>query len=290
MFNFHQPTVKDIPLLQRALNEAQPTSCEFSVGNILGWCSHYGAEIAEIDNCVVSRIKKKNLCGFPKGKNYEAAISTLESELPDHGFYGLTVSERDTLELLRPGKYTYTPTRASFDYVYRVDTLAQLPGKKYHAKRNHISYFEKTYNWKYEEINRDNISDCMKMSEKWYEINTDKNPDEIKAESEVLDLAFDCYNSGLIDYVGGLIRIDGDVVAFTFGEKLNDNMFDTHFEKAFADIRGAYPIINREFARNTINGFEFVNREDDMDSEGLRKAKLSYHPEFLVEKFTAVIK
>lgn len=286
MFNFHQPSVNDIPLLQVALKEAQPVSCEFSIGNILCWCSHYGADIAENNGCVVSRIQEKNLFGFPKGSRYEAVLTALEEDYPNHGFYGLTVQEKDKLEQLFPNKYAFTETRSSFDYVYRVDDLARLPGKKYHAKRNHISYFEKNFDWQYEEITKENLSECIEMSRKWYAMNADK--EDIQAEAEVLNMAFDNYE--VFNYVGGLIRVDGNVVAFTMGEKLNDSMFDTHFEKAFADIRGAYPMINREFARKTINAFEFVNREDDVGSEGLRKAKLSYHPAFLVEKFTAVVK
>jgi hypothetical protein len=117
-------------------------------------------------------------------------------------------------------------------------------------------------------------------------MNLEKDQDGIEVEGEVLKFCFDNYSK--LDFIGGLIRIDGEVVAFTFGEKLNENTFDTHFEKAYSTVRGAYPMINREFAKNTINCFEYVNREDDVGSEGLRKAKLSYHPEILLEKFTAV--
>ena len=91
-----------------------------------------------------------------------------------------------------------------------------------------------------------------------------------------------------IGCVGGVLRVDGDVVAFTFGERLNDNTFDTHFEKAFSDIRGAYPMINMLFAKNMLTDYELVNREDDVGSEGLRSAKLSYHPEILIEKYAAI--
>ena len=90
--------------------------------------------------------------------------------------------------------------------------------------------------------------------------------------------------------IGGVLRIDGEVVAFTFGERLNDNTFDTHFEKAYSDIRGAYPMINQLVAKTLLSDYEFINREDDVGSEGLRSAKLSYHPEFLVKKYSAVAK
>ena len=124
------------------------------------------------------------------------------------------------------------------------------------------------------------------MNERWFLLNVDKNPDGIDAERNVLKLAFDNYDK--FDYSGALLRVNGKVVAFTFGEELNSNTFVTHFEKAYSDIRGAYPMINMLFAQNSINKYEFVNREDDVGSEGLRKAKLSYYPEILLEKFTAV--
>ena len=126
------------------------------------------------------------------------------------------------------------------------------------------------------------------MNEKWYTLNVEKDREGIEDEREVLRLNFAHFEE--IGGVGGVLRIDGEVVAFTFGERLNDNTFDTHFEKAYSDIRGAYPMINQLFAKNLLSDYEFINREDDVGSEGLRSAKLSYHPEFLVEKYSAVAK
>ena len=176
--------------------------------------------------------------------------------------------------------------RNSFDYVYSREKLATLKGKKYHAKRNHISYFEKNNNWSFEPLTRENIADCVAMNEKWYELNVEKDRVGIEHEREVLRMNFDHFDE--IGCVGGVLRVDGEVVAFTFGERLNDNTFVTHFEKAFSDIRGAYPMINRLFAQEMLSDYEFVNREDDVGSEGLRSAKLSYHPDILLEKFVAV--
>ena len=210
----------------------------------------------------------------------------LKEEYDYPSFYGLTNEEKEKIEVTFPDEYVFYPSRNSFDYIYRVSDLAGLSGKKYHSKRNHISFFKKTYNWSYEEMNSENLHECMAMNEKWFSLNVDKDPDGIDAERAVLNLCFD--NFSKFAFVGGLLRVDGEVVAFTFGEKLNDNTFVTHFEKAFADIRGAYPMINNQFALNTLKEYEFVNREDDIGSEGLRKAKLSYYPEILLEKFTAV--
>lgn len=271
--------------LKSIIDVSQPESCEYSVGNLLGWCRHYGAEIAFIDDCLVSRISKNGLFGFPKGRDVSCAVMTIKRSFNEPKFYGLTEKEVQVLSSLCPDEYTFTPTRDYFDYVYRVEDLAALKGKRYHSKRNHISYFEKNFDWSYEEIDESNIEDCIAMHKKWFELNVEKNRESLEAESEVLDYCFNHYFE--LDFLGGLIRKDGEVVAFTYGEKLNDTTFDTHFEKAFSDIRGAYPMINREFAKNSLTGYEFVNREDDIGSEGLRKAKLSYHP-ILLQKFTAV--
>lgn len=286
MFNFHQPKMDDFDFIKATLDKSQPESCEYALSNLIGWSSYYGAEIAEIEGCLVAKIKNNDLFGFPKGDNWKKALLKLRSEYEFASFYGLTNTEKEKLEAIFPGEYNFYPSRNSFDYIYRVTDLAELSGKKYHPKRNHIAYFKKNYEWSYEEISADNLNECIEMNEKWYELNFDKDPDGIKAEREVLNIAFENFEK--FGFLGGLLRVNGEVVAFTFGEKLNDNTFVTHFEKAFSSIRGAYPMINSLFAINTISGFEFVNREDDLGSEGLRKAKLSYYPEILLEKFTAV--
>lgn len=286
MFDFHQPTMDDFDWLKNILSESQPMSCEYALSNLIGWSTHYGAQIANVEGCLVAKIQKNEVFGFPKGADWENALTALKEEYDYPSFYGLIPEEKEKLELTFPSEYVYYPSRNSFDYIYRVSDLANLSGKKYHSKRNHISYFKKTYNWSYEEMNSNNLDECIRMNEKWFELNVDKDPEGIDAEREVLNLCFKNFDK--FGFIGALLRVDGEVVAFTFGEKLNENTFVTHFEKAFADIRGAYPMINNQFALNTLSEFEFVNREDDIGSEGLRKAKLSYYPEILLEKFTAV--
>lgn len=286
MIEFHRPTIADIEWLKPILELNQPMSCEYALGNLVGWSSHYNAEIANVEGTLVAKIKGNNLFGFPKGENWKGALLYLKNNFDYLSFYGLIEQEKKLLDETFPDEFAFYPSRNSFDYIYKVSDLASLSGKKYHSKRNHISYFKKNYNWTYEEICKDNLPDCIEMNEKWYFINKDKDPDGIEAEREVLKLAFDNYEK--FNFKGGILRVDGKVVAFTFGEELNKSAFVTHFEKAFSDIRGAYPMINMLFALNTISDYEYVNREDDIGSEGLRKAKLSYYPEILLEKFTAV--
>lgn len=286
--SFHKPGFEDIARLKEKLTESEPQCCDFSVGNILGWSKFYGAEIAYVEDCFVMRIGKDGSFDFPKGKNCEAALRAVVEEFDFPAFSYLERSEAQTLERLFPGKYDFTEQRDAFDYVYLQEDLATLKGKKYHAKRNHISYFEKNFNWSFEPLCKKNIDDCIAMNEKWYEQNVEKDRTGIENEREVLRLNFAHFEE--IGGVGGVLRIDGEVVAFTFGERLNSNTFVTHFEKAYSDIRGAYPMINKLFAQRLLTEYKYINREDDVGSEGLRSAKLSYHPSFLVEKFTAVKK
>ena len=273
---------------ERKLKESQPKCCDFSSGNLIGWSRFFNGRVGEIDDCLVVRIKDEASFCFPKGKNYEQALKTIVSEYGYPDFYTLEKHETEIIEKLLPGKYSFKAVRNSFDYVYSREKLATLGGKKYHGKRNHIAYFERTVNWSFEELSRSNIDDCIAMNEKWYTLNVEKDREGIEDEREVLRLNFAHFEE--IGGIGGVLRIDGEVVAFTFGERLNDNTFDTHFEKAYSDIRGAYPMINQLFAKTLLSDYEFINREDDVGSEGLRSAKLSYHPEFLVKKYSAVAK
>ena len=284
--SFHKPAFDDIKWMKEKLKESQPKCCDFSSGNLIGWSRFFNGRVGEIDDCLVVRVKDEASFCFPKGKNYEQALKTIVSEYGYPDFYTLEKHETEIIEKLFPGKYSFKAVRNSFDYVYSREKLATLKGKKYHAKRNHISYFEKNNNWSFEPLSRKNIADCVAMNEKWYELNVEKDRVGIEHEREVLRMNFEHFEE--IGCVGGVLRVDGDVVAFTFGERLNDNTFDTHFEKAFSDIRGAYPMINMLFAKNMLTDYELVNREDDVGSEGLRSAKLSYHPEILMEKYAAI--
>lgn len=200
--------------------------------------------------------------------------------------HGVTKANQAALEEIMPGAFTYQPYRDGFDYIYNTQDLIALSGRKYHGKRNHIASFQKTYHWHYEPITTANIEDCMRMNAEWERENLSRNPEGISEELAAVDRAFDHYFE--LGFTGGLIRVDGRVVAYTLGEQLTENTFCTHIEKAFADVRGAYPIINREFASHALSGYAFVNREEDMGEEGLRKAKLSYYPAILLEKQEAV--
>ncbi|MFY9198059.1 MAG: phosphatidylglycerol lysyltransferase domain-containing protein [Acutalibacteraceae bacterium] len=292
MREFREPVICDKPKIKEILSKTRQTTCEFCFGNIFMWAPVYGAEISMCEHFFVCRsTDEKPSYSVPKGDgDFTKCIGALHEEALSQGnnleLYAITEQEKEELEILMPGKFSFIESRHNFDYVYSVEELATLSGKKFHSKRNHISYFEKNNNWSYEEINSNNMQECIEMNRKWEAQNIEKNPEGIGREEIAITRAFEHFEE--LELKGGAIRVDGEIIAYTMGERLNDNTFCTHIEKALSDVRGAYQIINREFARNTISEYEFVNREEDLGIEGLRKAKLSYNPVMLVKKYRAV--
>ena len=180
-------------------------------------------------------------------------------------------------------EFTFTENRDLFEYIYSSEKLATLSGKKYHSKRNHISSFMKKYNWSYHTLTSEDLDEVLEMIELWYEQNVEKSDRFMKMEQEGVKRIFE--NFALIDIKGGFLRVDGKVVAVTFGSEVNQNVFDVSFEKALSGYDGAYTMINNRFVLSELSSYTYVNREDDMGLEGLRKAKLSYKPEILLKKY-----
>ncbi len=184
------------------------------------------------------------------------------------------------------GKFDYIEERDYFDYIYLGEDLRTLKGRKYQKKRNHINSFLKEYEnrYEYKRLGKENFKECLDLLESWSE---NKEEDEsIISEKIAIEKVFKNYEK--LDIKVGGIYIDNKLEAFTFGEYLNSNMAVIHIEKANSEIRGLYPMINKLFLEKEFPDVEFVNREEDLGIEGLRKAKLSYYPHKFVEKYTVL--
>ena len=203
---------------------------------------------------------------------------------------GVEKSFAQQLEKFPDAKFDIKPNRENFDYVYLAEDLINLAGRKYHSKKNHLNSFQKNYPMaNYLPITKDIIPKCREEFNDWYENKSPELPDdpflalERAAINEVLDNFCD------FNLKGGAIELDGRIIAFTFGEQLNTDTAVIHVEKADPDIRGAYPAINQGFVAHEWANMTYINREEDMGLEGLRKAKESYKPIKMIEKFNAVI-
>jgi hypothetical protein len=199
---------------------------------------------------------------------------------------GVTAEIRDKIESDCPGIYEFIPDRDNFDYMYLSEELAALQGKKFHAKRNHINNLLKAHTFEYRAYTDADYYECIALHRKWMEHKGD-NPED-NEELVVIERALK--NLEVLELMCGLLFIDGKLEAFSIGEIAGCDMAIIHLEKANPDIQGAYALINREFVRHEFMGVKYINREEDMGIEGLRRAKLSYNPVFLLEKFDCVRK
>jgi hypothetical protein len=251
--------------------------------------------VGEISDCLVTKCIQDDYvmycCPVGKGNLKDAFDFILDDADKDGRDFEIFGISPDTAEFISKNYGDILDVflvRDTFDYIYSSEDLINLSGKKYQPKRNHISYFMKNNNWSYERLTKENIPECLEMSKLWLEGCLEEYKEELEGELKIIKRVFDNYDR--IDYVGGLLRIDGRVVAYTMGEPASKDVFCVHIEKAFSYIRGAYPMINQQFVKNELSGYKYINREDDTGAENLRKAKLSYYPVILAEKYEAKLK
>jgi len=298
---FRKITLEDREPIQRIYMEYPSMSCTRSFANTYLWARYYKVTAAEAGGTYIFRSENEEEMGaktsfaMPAGSREsvrQAVASIMEycraHEVPLQ-IYSVTEQDFALLEELFPGTFSISYSENDADYVYESEKLITLAGKKYHGKRNYINRFHLEHpDWTYESITHDNVEDCFQMALKWRNENGCNDDPEKCAEMCV------ALNSlRLMDELslrGGLIRTEGKVVAFSIGEGLNEDTFDVHIEKAFADVPGAYPIINQQFVLHETEGFKYINREEDVGSEGLRIAKRSYHPVIMVNKGVVVLK
>ena len=227
-----------------------------------------------------------------------------ESLLGEDGklvFYGVLPSQLDFLERHFSGRFTAEQLRMGADYIYDAESLRTLRGKKYQAKRNFANGFRRLYNWKFEPITEENLAECRQMNDEWCRRNGCGENFWKASEFCAVRISLDNYRTLGLD--GGLLRVDGKVVAFTIGERASSDTLLVHIEKALTEYRGAYQAMSQEFLgymdktlrerENIPDGtpaFTLVNREDDSGDENLRKAKLEYHPIEIKEKYLVFLK
>lgn len=286
---FKKIALEDRDLVTKYLWEAQSKSCEETFANIYLWSRQYPVEFAVLDGMIVFKtIQEQPSFDFPKGcGDLKACMDKMLAYYEEKGwpFRMHLVTEEDfaKLEELYPGKFQIEYIRDSADYIYETEKLITLSGKKLHSKRNHINKFKELYpDWTYEKITQKNLDDAFQMALKWRHENACDEDEEKRQELCVTLNALRLLDE--LKLSGGLIRVEGRVVAIAIGEPVSNDTFVVHNEKAFADVPGAYTIINQQFAAHEAKDYLYTNREDDTGSEGLRKAKLSYKPAILYAK------
>ncbi len=283
--------------------------CETSFANLCMWGNQQYAIIYN-QLIIFSIYSGHYFYSYPIGNgDKKAAIDAIIKDGKERGIrYSIAWLYEEaitTLQQMYPDKFIIQSDLASSDYVYDINDLADLQGRKYHKKRTHVNKFNKSFpNYHIEPLTDKNISSIKPMLEKWYKDRLTDNPDnDYSMEQLALEKALNHFEKLNME---GLILIDdanneykdyqigqSHIVAVTLGSPLSYDTFDVHFEKARWDIDGAYTVINNEFAkyiRNKHTHIKFLNREEDMGLEGLRRSKESYYPHHMIQKNRAILR
>lgn len=297
---FQPITIADREAITAFTLGATYSNCDFAFANMCSWRFLYDSEFAIDDGFLFIRFYIEENAGrrlaymTPIGHgDLSAAVRKLDDNNAMHGFghplllLGITPPARQELEVACPDEFTYMADRDYFDYIYLREDLLTLHGKKLQAKRNHANRFRKEYTYTYVPLTAEAAPCCMELERTWMRANTtDDNADDLTNERR--SMAFALRNFDALGLIGGALVIDGRIVAFTYGSPINTSTFGVHVEKADTNYEGIFSVINQEFVAHIPEAYTYINREEDLGLPGLRRAKLSYNPAVLLEKFGAV--
>lgn len=296
--NFQKLTCKDKATFDEFFGSRYCESSHYTFTNLYMWRDMFNLHWATEDGVlyIIAHLNDKIAAWQPIGAQdkLQTAISNIiryfEEQNREILFVRLEKSFADELARYPHAKFNITADRNKFDYLYLAQDLINLSGRKFHGKKNHLNAFKREYpDAKYLPITEEIIPQCREQLNIWYETHKHANPDDEFTcyERVAIHEIFDNFDAFKLK--GGAILIDNRVVAFTFGEKLNSDTAVIHVEKADPTIRGIYVAINQNFVEHEWADMIYINREEDMGIEGLRKAKESYRPIKMIEKFNATI-
>ena len=295
MIDFHRIQPEDKPAYEQILMRCPPRGCEYSFANLCLWGRQ---EIAYLHGCAVlfAHYDGRTIYPYPVGSgDRKAALEAIVADARERGIpcrmAGLTLEDRVELETLLPGMFYCREDRDFEDYVYTIDALADLRGRKLQRKRNHVNRFRADHpDYTVVPLNQDNLVIAQRLVADWYRHRMETAGGDYMMEQIAFQRAF--HNFDALEMDGILLYIGSEPVAMSMGSRMYPDLVDVHFEKALEHIDGAYAAVNSEFARYIREKYpevQYLDREDDMGLEGLRKAKLSYQPHHMVHKCRAYL-
>ena len=295
MIEFHAISILDKEWIDRHLWCEDSPSADFNFGNMFIWDAHYRQLVCDMGERTLTKVRLHGKPAFvyPIGCGpLRPAIEALReyAAMKQYPFLlrGITEKHKALLEAEFPGGFCFCEEEKYADYIYEAEKLATYSGKALHGKKNHCNRFEAEHDWAFVPLTRENIPTCRDMLETWTADNADRLDESIVFEHEAIERAFDHYEELALE--GGVLLSAGKVLGFSFGEMTSADTFDVHVEKAAADVNGAYPMVCRELTRMILAKhpeLRWMNREDDMGLEAIRKSKESYKPAFLLRKYAA---
>ena len=276
---------------ERYLSHAAHRGAGFSFANLCMW-GHQRAAVMDGFLIMFSHFDGHTMYPFPAGAgDVKPVLDAILADAGERGIpcriTGLSGKDMEQLEMWYPGKFRIHCDRNSFDYVYDINDLADLRGKKFQPKRNHVNRFLSDYpDARVKPLEEADIPECRALTDRWFDARLAEDPTaDLQMERMALNRAYRNFRELGLEGLG--LYVEGKLVAMTMGTFLDEQTVDVHFEKGDADYPTSYAVINRAFARylrEKYPGLKYLNREDDMGRPGLRRAKLSYQPHHMVEK------
>lgn len=298
MIHFKPITLADKATIEGYTLRSECRNCDMAFANIYCWRHFHQTAWAEVEGFLVIRFLPdgKGRVGYmqPIGEGDFAPILPLLAEDAERNFgqrlhlYGLCREGRQILSEAPHLLPAFDDNRDLSDYIYTAEELRTLAGRRYQPKRNHLNRFFSRYNYRYEPLERRHFDDCLRLEAAWRKERTSADDSEsMRFEQEALHEAFDHFEE--LGLRGGVLYVEEQLVAFTYGSAINYDTFDCHIEKADTRYEGVFAAINKLFAESLPAEFTYINREEDMGLEGLRRSKLSYYPTLLWPKTTAIL-
>ncbi|MDI9605078.1 MAG: phosphatidylglycerol lysyltransferase domain-containing protein [Bacteroidota bacterium] len=298
MLTFKMIELSDRPLISSYLQKQNYRASDFCFTNLYTWGKRFNTQFAVANGWLFIRFKdnyERNSYLKPIGTgDLREAIKWI---IEDHATFdsvfqlrGLTEEMISEVSAAFPERFNYNLNRSVSDYIYTTEKLIQLKGKKLQSKRNHINRFKRENSWSYQSLERnpETVEACKRVLDKWMRVNGEEKDPTLEYDDFATTLMLEHFD--YLELKGGAIWVDDEIVAFAIGERLTEDTFIVHVEKAFSSVHGAYAIINQQFVENEMMDFTYVNREEDMGLDNLRKAKLSYQPDILLKKYNARFK
>jgi hypothetical protein len=290
MTDFKPIEIQDKPLFDEFLSKDPPQVSELTFTNLFTWRHHYRPTWLEWNKCILILFHPQKgpaygLCPFGPGDK-ESALDFLCKKIAKETeeVRICRVGEDFVTNHVDPAKYEVVADRNNSDYIYLAKDLINLSGNKYHRKKNHLNQFIRNYTFEYRPLDAELVKRVLGMQEAWCRLRECVEEPDLFAEDFAVHEALTHFDE--LGYQGGTIIFNSVVEAFSLGEPLNQDTAVIHMEKANPDILGLYAAINQLFCLNTWSHMTYINREQDMGVEGLRKAKESYYPHHMGNKYT----
>lgn len=290
MLDFKPVTIEDKEVIQKFFDKVNFGNCDFSFANIFCWQNSYNTSFAVEGDFLFFHFKTQGCWGylFPVGDgDLKKAVEQLDLDAGERQIplqiFAVTQKMFDLIEECMPGEFVYKKDRDWTEYIYSSEDLISLAGKKYQPKRNHINKFMRSYTWEYLPITREIIPDCLNLYRRWCAENGGCNSEQSLVEECIAThRAFKYFEK--LGLTGGALRINGEILAYSYGQPLTKDTFGIHAEKSLYEIDGGFGMMNRQFAEHNCADYLYINREEDLGLESLRKAKSSYYPIIHLEK------